>query len=382
MDIQLPDYIRSIRPYVPGKPIEETKREYGLKKVIKLASNENPLGSSPRALEAIRKNLKELNRYPDSSAFQLKHALAKVLQVGADRITIGNGSNELVDLVISTYCIPGDAIVTSQAAFVAYKVCAQVHGVRTLETPLTPDLRFDLQAIAERVRADSRVKLVFISNPNNPTGTYVTDSELRPFLREVAGVRDGSVFVVLDYAYWEYVNASDLSDPAAILREFPNTIVLRTFSKIYGLAGTRVGYWVAPSGLTAAVEKVREPFNVNSLGLAGAVAALGDKAFVRKAIQTNVLGMKAWEKGLNALGIPFWKSQGNFLLVDVQRGLGLTGGEVFERCLALGVIFRPVANYGLTQALRISVGLPEENRIGLKALAQLKQAGQKKESKK
>jgi histidinol-phosphate aminotransferase len=371
MEIQIPDYIRTIRPYIPGKPIEETRREYGLKRVIKLASNENPLGPSPRALEAIRKNLKDLGRYPDSSGTQLREALAKHLKFPVSQIALGNGSNELIDLLICACCIPGDAIVTSAAAFVAYKICAQVHGVRTLEAPLRNDLTFDLDAMLTHIRNDSRVRLVFIANPNNPTGTYVADGELRAFLKEVEKVRGGGVLVVLDSAYWEYVTARDLSDASDLVREFSNVISLRTFSKIYGLAGIRVGYWIAPDELTATLNKIREPFNLNSLGLAAAEAALQDKVFVRAARKVNSDGMKEWEKFFKANAIPYWKSQGNFVLIDTQAGFGMGGGEVFEACLAQGVIFRPVANYGLPNCLRISVGTSAENRFAMKVLKSL-----------
>ena len=368
MEIQLPDYIRTIRPYVPGKPIEETRRQFGLKRVVKLASNENPLGPSPKAIEAIRKHLKDLGRYPDSSGTDLKAALSKHLGFPSKQIALGNGSNELIDLLICAYCIPGDAIVTSHAAFVAYKVCAQVHGVRTLESPLRGDLTFNLDAMLELIKGDSRVKLVFIPNPNNPTGTYVGESELRKFLKAVQGLRGGNILVVLDSAYWEFVTASDLADASELVREFPNVISLRTFSKIYGLAGLRVGYWIAPADLTAAVDKIREPFNVNSLALAAAEAALKDKAFVKRAQQTNRAGMKTWEKFLDANSIPYWKSQGNFLLIDAKKGFGVSGGELFESCLALGVIFRPVTNYGLPDYLRITVGTDAENRFAMGVL--------------
>jgi histidinol-phosphate aminotransferase len=371
MEIPIPDYIRSLRPYVPGKPIEETRREYHLKKIVKLASNENPLGPSPKALLAIRKATKELHRYPDANGFALKQALSKKLKVPAERIALGNGSNELIDLLIVSTCIPGDAIVTSQAAFVAYKVCAQVHGVRTLEAPLTSDLRFDLQKMLELVKFDGRVKLVFIANPNNPTGTYVNTTELRAFLKELQKVRDGSVQCVLDYAYWEYVTAKDLPDAIELAREFPNVVAMRTFSKVYGLAGTRVGYWVASKDITQTIDKIREPFNMNALGMAAAEAALGDTAFVQRARKNNAIGMKFWEKTLKKLEIPYWPSQGNFLLIDVQRGLGLTGAEVFELGLQSGVILRPVTNYGLAHALRVSIGTPAENEFAAKFLSRL-----------
>lgn len=364
----VPEYIRSLVPYVPGKPIEETQRELGIKKVIKLASNENPLGPSPKALLAAKKALGDLHRYPDAAAFALKAALAKNLGAAPNQFLIGNGSNEVIDMLIRTYCQPGDSIVTSKAAFIAYRICAQIHGVKTIEAPLTPDLRFDLPAIARFVREYEQAKLVFIANPNNPTGTYVNDKELRAFLKEISQIRGGSVLVALDYAYWEYVTAKDLPDPMKLLEEFPNVVVMRTFSKVYGLAGLRVGYGVGRPDVILSVEKVRQPFNLNSIALAAAEAALSDHAFVRRSRKVNDEGMVFWKNALNQMGIPFWPSQGNFLLADVSEGLGKRGGDVYESCLRRGVIFRPVANYGLMNALRISIGTPAENRLALKAL--------------
>ena len=366
--IQIPDHIQLLVPYVPGKPIEETQREYKLKRVIKLASNENPLGASPKALLAIKKAMKDVFRYPDANAFYFKKKLSEILKISPTSILTGNGSNDVIDLLIRTLCKSGDAIVTSQAAFVAYRVCAQVAGVHTLEAPMGADMKFNLDAILKLVKQNERAKIVFIPNPNNPTGTYNTTSEMRGFLKEVARVRGGSVVVALDYAYWEYVTAKDLPDPMQLLREFPNVVVMRTFSKAYGLAGLRVGYGVGDPDLMMTMEKVRQPFNMNNLALAGAEAALSDQAFLKRAVAANHAGMKFWKKGLQALSIPYWESQGNFILADVTAGLGKSGHDVYMACLKRGVIFRPVTNYGLKHALRISIGTAQENRIALQAL--------------
>ena len=368
MPAQVPEYIQLLNPYVPGKPIEETQREYGLKRVVKLASNENPLGPSPKAISAAQKALRDSHRYPDANAFYLKMALASLHKTSATSIVVGNGSNEVIDFLIRTYCLPGDAMVTSQAAFIAYKICAQIHGVQTIEVPATKDLRFDLPAILETVKKNSRAKIVFIANPNNPTGTYVTNLELRTFLDEIANVRGGSVTVVLDYAYWEYVTVNDMPDPMDLVRTYPFVVMLRTFSKIFGLAGFRVGYGVADPSIISVLEKVRQPFNLNSAALAAATASLSDHAFIKRAQAVNLRGMKFWTKGLNELKIPFWPSQGNFLLLDVEKGLGMNGHDVYMSNLKRGVIFRPVTNYGLKHALRISIGLAEENEIAFKAL--------------
>ncbi len=366
--------IRSVAPYIPGKPIEETQREFGLKKVIKLASNENPLGASPKAMAALKKALKDANRYPDATGFKLKQALSKMLKVSPGELTLGNGSNDVIDTSVRTFCVPGDAVVTSQAAFLAYKLSAQIHGARVIQTPMTADLRFDLAAMLRAIREDQGVRLVFIANPNNPTGSYVTRDELRAFLREVALVRGGSVVVGLDYAYWEYVTAKDLPDPLELYREFPNVIVYRTFSKVYGLSGLRVGYALANSEIITSMEKVRQPFNLNSLALTAAEAALSDKAFVSRSRKTNSDGLKFWKKELKKLGIPYWESQGNFLLIDAKRGLGMEAAEVYQESLRRGVILRPVANYGLRDALRISMGTPSENQTAIRVLKALKQA--------
>lgn len=366
--LNAPEYIRNLAPYVPGKPIEETQREFKIKKVIKLASNENPLGPSPKALKLLRKKILDLHRYPDASAFHLKQAISKHHTLPMNQIIVGNGSNEVIDMLIRAYCVPGDSIVTSKAAFIAYRICAQIQGVSTLESALTPDLRADLKDMAAIVRAQPRVKMIFLANPNNPTGTYNTTSELKAFLKEMATIRDGSVLVVLDYAYWEYVNAKDLPEPTALMKNYPNMMILRTFSKVYGLAGLRVGYGLGAPEIISVVEKIRQPFNLNAPALAAAVEALQDQAFVKKAKKVNDAGMKLWTKALDRMGIPYWPSQGNFLLIDTSSGLGKRGGDVYENCLRRGVIFRPVANYGLMHALRISIGTREENEIAIRAL--------------
>lgn len=372
MNVTLPDYIRTLAPYVPGKPIEETQREFKLKKVIKLASNENPLGPSPKAIAVARSALKDLHRYPDSNAFHLKAALSKHLRVTPQEIVVGNGSNELIDIVLRTFCTPGDAVVTSQTAFVAYRICAQILGLRTIETQTTPELGFDLDAMARAVEKDDRVRFVFLPNPNNPTGTYVRRAELEAFLARVSAVRGGSVVVVLDYAYWEYVTAKDLPDALEMWRRFPqNVIVLRTFSKIYGLAGLRVGYAIASAELTAPMEKVRQPFNFNSIALESARAALSDTAFVAQARRLNERAKKEWTAFLRKNGVPFWETQGNFVLVDCQKGFGLSGPDFFQACLRRGVIFRPVANYGLRFAIRISFGTDAENRTAMRVCSEL-----------
>lgn len=372
MNIDIPEYIKTLAPYVPGKPISETKREYGLKRVIKLASNENPLGPSPRAVKAYRAASKELNLYPDSGAYDLKKALAREHHLPDSWFLIGNGSNELMDLLMRSFCVTGDEVVVSEAAFIAYRVCAQVIGLKTIETPMTSDFRFDLGKMLQAIKSHERVKFVFIPNPNNPTGTWVNKEELDHFVHEVSKIRNGSVIVVLDYAYWEYVTDPKIPEPNQYLKKYSNVVVLRTFSKIYGLAGLRVGYAIAHPDLLVPVQKVRQPFNVNAPALSAAVEALKDRAFVKKAETINRMGMKQWVKALTMLKIPFLPSQGNFILVNVKQGMGMWGNEVFQECLKKGVIFRPVTNYGLSEFLRISIGTLAENKMAIDVLTSIK----------
>jgi histidinol-phosphate aminotransferase len=372
MSIQFPVYIQQLKPYIAGKPIEETQREYGVKRVVKLASNENPLGPSPKAVLAMKKAMKELQLYPDASGFHLRVALSKLEGVSFDEIVLGNGSNEVIELLIRTFCVPGDFMVASDGVFAAYPISARIQGVDTLFTRMTQDFRFDLDAMLDLIRKEPRVKLVAIPNPNNPTGTYVTETELQGFLKEVEKVRDGSVHVILDYAYWDYVTAKDLPDPIQLYRRFSNVSVLKTFSKIYGLGGLRVGYGVIRPELAKMVQKVRMPFNVSSIGLIGAEAALKDKAFIRKSIQVNNAGLKVMKAAYQELKIPFLPTQGNFYLINTRQGLGMSGPEVFEACLRMGLILRPVANYGMPDWVRVTVGTEAQNRVAIRALKALK----------
>lgn len=372
MSIQFPTYIQQLKPYIAGKPIEETQREYGVKRVIKLASNENPLGPSPKAVQAIRSGMKDLQLYPDASGYHLRVALSRLEKVSFEEIVLGNGSNEVIELLLRTFCIPGDFMVASDGVFAAYPISARIQGVDTLFTRMTQDFRFDLGAMLEQIRKTPRVKLVALPNPNNPTGTYVNESELVAFLSEVEKIRDGTVHVILDYAYWEYVTAKDLPDPMPLYRRFSNVSVLKTFSKIYGLGGLRVGYGVIRPDLARMVQKVRMPFNVSSLGLVGAEAALKDRAFIRKSIQVNQAGMKAMKKFYEGVGIPFLPSQGNFYLLNSRLGFGMSGPELFEQCLRMGLILRPVANYGMPDWIRVTIGTEPQNRVARRVFEALK----------
>jgi histidinol-phosphate aminotransferase len=376
--MRVPPYIEQLKPYIAGKPIEETQREYGVKKVYKLASNENPLGPSPKAVVAIQKAMKELQLYPDASGYHLRSTLAKEEGVSFDEIVLGNGSNEIIELILRSFCVPGDLMVASEGVFAAYPISARIQGVETVFTPMTSDYRFDVHAMLTAIKKNPKVKIVAFPNPNNPTGTYVPDHELIPFLTEVAKIRDGSVHVMLDYAYQDYITADDISNPVDLYRAFENVSVLKTFSKIYGLGGLRVGYGIMRPELAKYVQKVRMPFNVSSAGLVGAQAAILDKAFTKKSVAVNRAGMKLMAQAYDQMGIPYLPSQGNFFLINTRQGFGMSGAEVFEESLKRGLIFRPVANYGMPDWLRVSIGTPVQNRAAIKVFQEIKKARAKR----
>ncbi len=364
MSLSFPSHIRVIQPYIPGKPIDETRREFGIKKVVKLASNENPLGPSPKAVAAVKRSLLDLHRYPNSSAEDLKKKLADKLDVAVDQIAIGNGSNEMIDLLIRSLCVPDDAIVTPKFSFIAYRVCAQVQGVQTLEVPVNDELEFDFDDALSLIKNNERVRLVFLANPNNPTGVSLSDKPLEAFLSEVASIREGAVTVVLDYAYVEYVARGLMKDPTEWFKRFSNVVVLRTFSKIYGLAGLRLGYALARKELTQTLEKVRMPFNVCSPALVAGAAALSDHAFVKRSVQVNEDGQRFWRQWVEQQGVQAFPMTANFFLFRTDTvGEKASAFEVFRRCLKQGLIVRPVANYGLTRELRVTLGAEAENRF-------------------
>ena len=353
-----PAYVKAIAPYRPGKPIEEVAREYGLDpaRIVKLASNENPLGMPESARAAVGRALDELARYPDGNGFELKAAISRRHGVPPDWISLGNGSNDGLELVARAVCAPGQSIVYAEYSFAVYALAAQALGARAVVVPAVA-YGHDLEAMADAVTADTRV--VFIANPNNPTGTFVGAAQLQSFLRRVPA----TVAVVLDEAYTEYLPPDLRYDSIAWVREHPNLVVSRTLSKAYGLAGLRVGFLVAQPPLTELINRVRQPFNVNSLALAAAVAALGDTAFLERSYRVNRDGLAQLGDGLRRLGLEFVPSHGNFILFKVGPA-----DVVFERLLRAGVIVRPVGNYGLPQWLRATVGLPEENAALLAAL--------------
>lgn len=350
--------VRGLEPYQPGKPIEEVEREYGIKDAVKLASNENPLGPSPAALAALRDATAALARYPDGGGTLLKDALARKLKVPPAHITLGNGSNDVLEFAARAFLTPGDCAMFSQHAFAVYPIVTQAVGGRALVVPAR-DWGHDLAAM--RAQLTPAVKLVFLANPNNPTGTWFNRAALEEFLDTVAP----TTVVVLDEAYCEYVTQGEYPDGLALLPRYPNLIVTRTFSKIYGLAGLRVGYGVSHPQIADLLNRVRQPFNVNSLAQAAAIAALEDQTHVQRSRALNAQGLKQLEEGVSRLGLSFIPSVANFLSVRVPR----PGVEIFEALLRRGVIVRPIAGYGMPQFIRVTTGTVQENTRFLEALA-------------
>jgi histidinol-phosphate aminotransferase len=358
---QVPEYIRKLAVYVPGKPIEEVQRELGVGDIVKLASNENPLGTSPRALAAIRAALPELHRYPDGSGYRLRRALAARHGVELDQIILGNGSCEIIEMLARAYIADGDEAVISQQSFVMYELAVnQVNG-RPVAMPTAAGRRHDLDAMAAAVT--SRTKLVYVANPCNPTGTYSTRAELERLLAAV-GER---VLVVLDQAYQEYVDRDDYPDGLADLTAGRNVIVLRTFSKIYGLAGLRIGYGIADADVIATLNRVRSPFNTSSLAQAAALGALDDDEWALRSRDHNLREVAFLQEELSRRGIAYTPSVTNFVLVELAGDTRALFVDFQKR----GVIIRPVGGPGLAGCARVSVGTRAENEKFLAALDQL-----------
>lgn len=357
-----PDYVRAIAPYQGGKPIAEVAREFGLDeaKIVKLASNENPLGMPASSKKAIEAAMAELARYPDGNGFDLKAAITSKYDVPADWITLGNGSNDILELCARALVQPGQSVVYAQYSFAVYPLATQAVGARGIVVA-AQDYGHDLDAMAKAISADT--KLVFVANPNNPTGTFIEGDSIAAFLKKVPP----HVVVVLDEAYTEYLAPELKYDSIAWVRQYPNLLVSRTLSKAYGLAGLRVGFAIAQPGLTDLLNRVRQPFNVNSLAQAAAVAALNDAEFLRKSAKVNADGYKQLTQAFDALGLEYVPSYGNFILFRAGNDDG-AGARVNLALLKQGVIVRPVGNYGLPQWLRVSIGLPEENTAFIEAL--------------
>lgn len=352
--------VQKLSPYVPGKPVDELARELNLDPagIVKLASNENPLGPSPKALAAIQQELSELTRYPDGNGFVLKSALARHYGVGLEQVTLGNGSNDILEMVAHAWLGPGLNAVFSAHAFAVYPISTQAVGAQGKVVP-AKNWGHDLEAMLAAIDANTRV--VFIANPNNPTGTWFGPEALSRFLKQVPE----NVLVVLDEAYIEYAEGEELPDGMQYLADYPNLLVSRTFSKAYGLAALRVGYAISSPAVAAVLNRVRQPFNVNSLALVAAAAALDDVDYLQRSRQVNTAGMQQLESGLQALGLSWIPSRGNFIAVDFAQDTA----SINQALLRQGVIVRPIAGYNMPNFLRVSIGTEQENARFLQVLA-------------
>ncbi len=357
-----PDYVRAIAPYQGGKPISEVAREFGLDEasIVKLASNENPLGIPESAKQAMMAALEDLSRYPDSNGFDLKAAISAKFGVPTDWITLGNGSNDILELAARSLVSPGQSVVYSQYSFAVYPLATQAIGARAIVVA-AKDFGHDLPAMRAAITEDTR--LVFVANPNNPTGTFIDGEQIAAFIRSVPS----HVVIVLDEAYTEYLSPSQRYDAFAWVAQHPNLIVSRSFSKAYGLAGLRIGFGIAQPGLTDLMNRLRQPFNVNSLAQAAAIAALQDEVFLTKSAEINAQGYRQLTAAFDQMGITYVPSVGNFVLFRAGDDDN-AGAKVNLALLKQGIIVRPVGNYGLPQWLRVSIGLPEENEAFIVAL--------------
>ena len=356
---QVPEYIRSLIPYEPGKPIEEVEREHAIANSVKLASNENPLGPSPRALAALREKLNQLNLYPDGDCFYLKQGLARKLGVAPENLIFGNGSNEIIELAARTFLRPGDEAVMAEQAFVVYQLIVQAVGAQSRAVPLK-NFTHDLNALAEAV--SPRTRIIFLANPNNPTGTIYRRDDWERFLERVSP----EALLIVDEAYFEYVRDGKYPDSLRYQSNGRAMLTLRTFSKLYGLAGLRIGYGVGSPELIALMQRVRQPFNVNAPAQWAALAALDDVEHVERSLQANREGIDYLEKQFSRLGLEFVPSQANFILVRVGRGQ-----QVFQQLLKQGVIVRPTGGYRFPEHVRVTVGTMEENKKFIGALERI-----------
>lgn len=351
-------HIRELEPYVPGKPIEELERELGITDSVKLASNESPYGPSPKALAAAHEALEESHRYPDGASFALRAKLSDRLDVGGEHLVFGCGADELLELLAKTLLGPGDECVFAWPSFAMYPIVAKGMGATPVTVPLDADYTHDLDAI--RAAITPATKLVFVCNPNNPTGTSVRSEAFEAFMQAVPD----DVVIAIDEAYVDFARPEGFPDSLAWVRKRPGTIVLRTFSKTYGIAGLRIGYGVADAELASYLERARHPFNVSRVAEAAALGALDDEEFRARVTRENAEGRETLTRELSALGLRVWPSDANFVLVEI-------GGEAYERLLREGVIVRPMKGFGLEDCVRISVGTAEENERLIKAVRRL-----------
>ncbi len=343
--------VSKLSPYIPGKPISELEREMGIANIVKLASNENPLGSSPLAMQAMKEVINEIQLYPDGNGFELKKALSAKHDIDMDCITLGNGSNDVLVLLAEAFLTPKHNAVYSQYCFAVYPIAVQAVGAVHKQIPALgwhsdSPLGHDLDAMAAAI--DENTRLVFVANPNNPTGNHLSESDLKSFIANIPV----QVIVVVDEAYLEYSSSDEKVDASLWLQEFPNLVVTRTFSKAYGLAGLRVGYALSNPGIANVINRIRQPFNVNSLALVAAQHAIDDVEFLQKSLVENAKGLSILENTCRQLNLRYVPSKGNFLLIDFQQD----AGPIYMELLKKGIITRPVANYGLATSLRISIG--------------------------
>jgi histidinol-phosphate aminotransferase len=356
--LNVPEHIKTIKPYVPGKPVEELERELGITGSIKLASNESPLGPSPLALKALHDGMDDLNRYPDGSCYYLKDKLSSRLGVSTDEMLFGNGSNEIIELAVRTFLSPGDEAIMASPSFVVYPTITQAVGGKSVVVPLK-EHRHDLKAMASSITKKTRI--IFIANPNNPTGTINTEAEMHEFMERVPE----GVLVVVDEAYFEYVTSSDYADSRQYLNKGRSVLILRTFSKIYGLAGLRIGYGLANRHIIGEMNKIRQPFNINSLAQRAAMAALGDSDHLKKAKEINEEGKKYLYHEFETSGIDFIPTEANFIYIIFKEDIAL---KLYNDLLEEGVIVRLMGS----RELRVTIGLPDENRRLIDALKKIK----------
>lgn len=357
LQVPISPHILRIKPYVPGKPIEEVKRELGLGKVIKLASNENPLGPSPKAIQAIKGHADRVNLYPDGGGYYLKGVLAKRLEIGRENIILGNGSDEIVSLITRVFLQGGEEVIVGAPSFLMYRINAQLNRGKVIFIPLR-DFRLDLKKVKKTITP--RTRLIFIDNPNNPTGTIVKEDEVRDFLSNLSP----QILVIFDEAYYEYVEDSEYPQTMNFIKQGRSVVILRTFSKIYGLAGLRVGYGVAKEEIIAALDKARSPFNVNSLAQVGALASLKDKEQVERSRRLIKKEKAFLYSRLRKLGLSFVPTQANFILIRI----GKRAGNVEKSLLKRGIIIRGMAGYCLPEHIRVTIGTREQNEEFLENL--------------
>lgn len=360
ISLTVPEHIRLLKPYIPGKPLAALAREYGITDSVKLSSNENPLGPSPKAMAAVRSVLAGVHRYPDDGGYELIHRLATHHSLVPEAVVLGNGSDELLTMLARAFLHPGDIALIPQPSFLVYELVTRWAGAECQFVPLK-NMTIDLEALADQV--SDRCRMVFLCNPNNPTGTVVTRKALEAFLDRIPE----DLIVVMDEAYGEFVRADDCPRGIDYLKGNRPIVILHTFSKIYGLAGLRIGYGLMPPEIAAILQQVRIPFNVNSLAQAAAVAALEDTDFTDATRRLIALGLAFLARELGDLGIRYFPTETNFFLIDVGR----PADEVYEQLLRQGVIVRPMTSYGYPQYIRVNVGLHEENERLIWALSRV-----------